>query len=377
MEIYKHLPDSYDPLCVEQPTEGVYNYQDPACHFLRLKVTPKNRIWVFDKGHAGKHVKRRIGDATRMGVIEARLRAMDWCNGLDEGRLPPTQEDKRDRNRKLSQTVTFMFDYYYHHHALLRCSTHEEILASFRRYWRPIAGMNIASLTPQNVRKWFNDLAKQRGKATANKQLTLFKSAMRFGIESDVITFLSDPTLGIRPFPELKRTEYLKKDEVDRLAESLAKEPKVIQDVIWMLLLTGQRKSNVTQMRWSEIDFDHKLWTIPPDKTKTSRQYSIALTPKAMEILSSRPMTSDLVFEYVDIDRAWRRVRDRAGLNHLVIHDLRHTAGTWLAMEGASAMQIQQALQHSNISASARYVHLAANNVRDIMAKSQERCGTK
>jgi integrase len=66
-------------------------------------------------------------------------------------------------------------------------------------------------------------------------------------------------------------------------------------------------------------------------------------------------------------------VRKRAQLGNLRLHDLRHTGATWLAMQNANAHVIQQALQHSSLSTSQRYVHLvgAPNMVRDQLAKAQ------
>ena len=152
-----------------------------------------------------------------------------------------------------------------------------------------------------------------------------------------------------------------------------------------LALLTGQRKSNVLQMQWSEIDLRkaEESWRIPGRKTKTKRNYVVALTPDAAAILARRiqSKTTDYVFPSesqssnkpyrASIQHAWARICDRAGFDDLNIHDLRHTAGTWMALNGASAFQIKEALQHANVATSQRYIHMANSDVRSVMAAAQ------
>jgi integrase len=164
--------------------------------------------------------------------------------------------------------------------------------------------------------------------------------------------------------------------------KALEPETQDVQDMILLLLWTGQRKRNVLSLRANEIDWDNRVWHIPAGKTKSSRLYSVALTSKAMEILQRRRgQCADIMFPPVhesasghreNLNVAWYRVRERANLPQLRIHDLRHTNASWLALNGASAMVIKEALQHSSISTSQRYVHLATGDVREMMDRAQE-----
>jgi len=149
-----------------------------------------------------------------------------------------------------------------------------------------------------------------------------------------------------------------------------------------MLLLTGQRTSNVLSMEWSEIDWCEKAWQIPPTKTKTGRTYFVNLVPGAMDILERRSQhkTSLYVFpaarggtqspHMTTLLHGWNRIRERAGLHHLVPHSLRHTLGTWMAMQGASAFQIQKALNHANVTTSQIYTHLSGADIRPLMTSA-------
>lgn len=164
------------------------------------------------------------------------------------------------------------------------------------------------------------------------------------------------------------------------MRQALQKQSQDVQDAIWLLLLTGQRRSNVLSMEWSELDLDNKMWTIPKEKSKTDRAYHVALTPAALEIITRRNNDQRYVFPSIraskkghldSIHKAWGEVRTEAGLGDLRIHDLRHSVGTWLAQGGANAFQIQRAMNHASVTTSQKYIHLVANDVRDQLAATQ------
>ena len=79
------------------------------------------------------------------------------------------------------------------------------------------------------------------------------------------------------PFASISRiaieakTRFLSKEEIAALFESLTHEKPIYQDVVQMLIYTGQRKENVYSMKWEEIDFKRGVWTIPHTKKKPKR----------------------------------------------------------------------------------------------------------
>jgi integrase len=387
VERCKKLGLDYDPKKVELPKTGVYNYQDGQVPFLRLKVSSVgNRIWQFEKSFNKKHFKRTIGDALFIGLNEARLRAYEFARKLQDGEMPPTLKQRIGASAiKTTNSISVggLFEKYYEDHVLRRCRTHKEIWRGFHAYWEPIKNMQVPALTPVLVRGWKNKLAKNHGAGTANKQFTSLRATLRWGVQSDIISLANDPLRGIKLLPLKSRVSYLKPgDELERLTAALESESQEARDIIWLLLWTGQRKTNVLSMRWEELDIKSYVWHIPSNKTKSGRNYSVALTPRALLILNRRHAIkngSEYVFpgqkkdgHFRAIQWVWSRVRENAGLKHLRLHDLRHTAASWLALHGASAMVIKEALQHSSISTSQRYVHLATSDVREMMAKAQQ-----
>lgn len=392
MEKSIQLGNNYDPMSVEAPTVAghVYLYRDGVVPFLRLKVTPRWRVWQFDSVKDGKHVKRKIGDAILIGLTDARLRAYDWARQLSEGKEPPTVEDRRRAILMGKITIGECFEQYKKQHLARGVRTKDDIEWGYGKYWGALKNLPLADLTSDIVQLWVNELASNSGDATATKQFGTLKACLRFAQVRKLIAKLPEGCLmGIKTYKSPPKLSYLKQgDELIRLTAALQTESKEVHDAVLLLLWTGQRKSNVLAMEWAELDLNRAMWLIPPSKTKTNRQYAVALTPKALEVIQSRkselfqddryvfPCVRDCTTRHLKhLNKAWLRIRKKANLGDLRLHDLRHTAATWLAMSGASAMVIQQMMHHSSVMTSQKYVHLAPSVVRDFMTLSQEAQG--
>lgn len=380
------LPESYEPLAVPGPPERdhVWKYKDGVFpKNLILKVTGAGgRIWQFEKIQMRKLQRRRIGDAKLITLQEARLKTLEMARTVDAGGVLPTVDEKNAELVKLRITIGNCFDAYYRGHAARYCRTHEEMDRDVERHWEPIIKIQAANLKRTTVRRWFDDLANSKGVYVANKQLKILRACMRWCQSHGIITLSEDPLFGVKCLPEEVHTEHLKVDDLSKLGAALEPESQDVQDIIWLLLWTGQRTSNVLSMEWQELDLNARVWTIPARKTKSKRQYNVALTPNAIAILQRRTVLIGQPFVFPAVisskighlhrpTKAWHRIRARAGLTNLRLHSLRHTAGTWLAANGANAFEIQEALQHASIKTSQRYVHLATEHVRSKMADAQ------
>ena len=68
---------------------------------------------------------------------------------------------------------------------------------------------------------------------------------------------------------------------------------------------------------------------------------------------------------YTAIMKVWSRLRAKAGLPHLRIHDLRHQYASFLVNAGRSLYEIQRILGHSDPSVTQRYAHLSTKSLQD------------
>jgi integrase len=144
-----------------------------------------------------------------------------------------------------------------------------------------------------------------------------------------------------------------------------------VQAALWLYLLTGLRKNELLSIRWAQVDFDRRVLFLPD--TKAGRSHEIPLSLPAIEILRGLPRQAGNPHVFcghrpgqplVSIDKSWRRIRKRAGVEDVRIHDLRRTVGSWLVQAGNSLLVVQKALNHSTYSAALVYARMSEDPVR-------------
>jgi integrase len=170
-------------------------------------------------------------------------------------------------------------------------------------------------------------------------------------------------------------------DELPRLFAALREERNIyIQAALLVALLTGARRSEVLNMQWTQIDFDQAVWRIP--QTKAGRPHLLPLPKPVMELLRSLPRQDESLYVFcghrkgrplVNVSKPWKRIRTRAGLQDVRVHDLRRTLGSWLAVSGASLPLIGKVLNHTNPSTTAIYSRLHLDAVRAALEMNAEK----
>jgi integrase len=130
------------------------------------------------------------------------------------------------------------------------------------------------------------------------------------------------------------------------------------------LMLSGQRKGNVSSMRWDEIE--DNVWIIPKDKMKATRTdraraHEVPLTYALLEILRVRPRVGEFVFGMSGSkplsfgSRQKDRIGKKAGITEWRVHDIRRTAGTMMTKGGVSRFVMQRVRGHAETGAGSAY----------------------
>lgn len=280
--------------------------------------------------------------------------------------------------------VKELFEKYFKVHVEQHTSRPHDTKRGFELHWKTLANKRADLLTVLEVQEWLVDVAAKSGAQSANRQFNTLRACLNWSEKMGLATFKRNPCKGVTRMETAEREEYLKPgDQYLRLKEALEKQPQEISDPIWLFLFTAARKSNVLNMKWEDIDLESQVWTVQKTDSKNKKSMRIALTVASMAILQRRaselqhktrwvfPSPDSLLHHRVNIDYKWRQIRDEAGLSELHIHDLRHTAATWMGLCGSSAFAIQQAMHHSSSKISERYTHLSQDMVRGELEKSQ------
>jgi integrase len=273
-------------------------------------------------------------------------------------------------------TLKQLFDTWLNDYAKTNCVTWKDFERHFELYLSPLASKELADIKRMDVVALQSKLFQSRGKSAANKAIELLKMLYNKALDWELYEG-KNPAQRIKRFRLLSRERFLQPEELPKFfaAVSSLKSPRT-RDYILMLLWTGQRRGNVAQMRWEEIDFVRGVWRIP--LTKNGTPHSIPLVPEALAILEKRKGSHPTwVFPLEDgtgtvysIGKAWESVTKRAGLTNCRPHDLRRTLASWEAATGASLPIIGRTLNHADPSSTQIYARLHLDPVREAMVKA-------
>ncbi|WP_412486232.1 tyrosine-type recombinase/integrase [Shewanella chilikensis] len=358
---------------------------------LILEVMPSGKkFFRFRRKHLGKDTSVTIGEFPNVTIEKARKFAKQIALQFAEGENPNEAKrlakEEMARRDALTMSVQDLFDGW-EAEFLLKIKTGErrpKSLQDARSTWvnhlqAPIGHIEVSSIDQVGAENLLKRILTKSSAAVRNKCLTLLKS-MYAGQEHN-------PFAKIKKLADTKRERILDQLEVRNLLDALKYEPQIYQDVVMVLLLTGQRKSCVFSMEWKEINHQRAIWVIPTSKMKVKKPHAVPLTKEVMEILERRSSEAQQGEKYVfPVNRSlsghiteksgkgsfWWRITERAGLRgegrgeSVTIHDLRRTIASWSVMRGGNIQTTSKLLGHSDISITAStYAHLDIEQVRN------------
>ena len=186
------------------------------------------------------------------------------------------------------------------------------------------------------------------------------------------------------PVKKVARDRALKDHEIKTLWAVWAKEAYPFGPLQQLLLLLGQRRSEVAKMRWPEVDFDKREWTIPASRSKSRREHIVPLADAAVDILKNLPRFADGDFVFTTTAgrvpvTGFSRVKDRidqmlvdqdTAIENWRVHDLRRTCRTGLARLGVPEIVSERVLNHQAQGLTKIYnVHEYLDEKRDALAR--------
>lgn len=214
--------------------------------------------------------------------------------------------------------------------------------------------------------------------ATVVRYLASLSVCFSYGIE-DLGWAEDNPIRNIKkPKPERGRVRFLSDEERNTLLQACeASNCKYLHSVVVLALLTGARLSEIMGLRWQDIDFKRR--TLLFEETKNGERRSVPLARQAYDILHGmskvRRIDSPFVFarddgkQPKDIRKQWEKAVKKAALENFRFHDLRHTAASYLAMNGASLLEIADILGHKTLSMVKRYSHLTEGHTAGVIER--------
>ncbi|MCJ2110758.1 site-specific integrase [Methylobacterium sp. E-025] len=327
----------------EGKTERIIFDDSLAGFGLRMRAGGK-RTWIAQYRVGAKQRRISFGTTETLDVDEARKRARDILAKVQLGADP--QGEKAEARSRASVTLGAVATHYLAHaKTRLRASSFSEAERHLTRHWAPLRTTPAHDLTRRHVAVRLSEIAAENGPHAANRARAslsaMFTWAMRQGeVDSNPVAATG------KPAENVARTRVLSDDEICDVWNACRDDDH--GRIVRLLLLTGQRRTEVGAMRWSEIDRPRKLWQLPPERTKNGLPHTVPLSPAALAIIETVPVRGGRDFLFGDstgpfqgwskskmnLDRRisekreWLSGKPDAGISEWRLHDLRRTAVT-------------------------------------------------
>ena len=347
-----------------RPREREYTVWDSRVPGLGVRVRSSGgRSYVLLQETEGRSKRVSLGPVSTKSISEVRRE----CHA----RQASTEPDKTIRAPHAILSFTAFVESEWKEACFDRYkpSTRKGVRSLLARQLLPAFGSKpLDRITETQVARWF-DAFSGTAPGNANHALDLLRQIMNFAIACRYID--TNPAHGLKKNRRPALTRFLSREEIGRLHRVLDKQTgksnRQQADIIRLLLLTGCRRSEIVQLRWSEIQ-DDKLVLVD---SKTGPR-TVPLNSQSRSILDGQPRTgSPFAFpspydpgrpRSLDLT-LWYRVRREADIADCRLHDLRHTLASHAVMNGVPVPVVSRMLGHSNVRMTLRYAHLGDREI--------------
>ncbi|KQU05133.1 hypothetical protein ASG60_00065 [Methylobacterium sp. Leaf469] len=286
-----------------------------------------------------------------------------------------------------------------------------------QRHIEPLLGRKrVQDVTTDDIEAFLHDVAAGRtaldmrtgsrgraivegGRGAATRTVGLLGGIFAFAVRKRMR--IDNPVRGVQRFKDKRNERFLSGPELRQLGQALSvsddawrqhaadlatwseragrgKPPRPpahaeslsATGAIRLLLLTGARKSEVLQLQWTHVDREHGYLRLPTSKTG-AKAIPIGTAALALIDLQPRLENNPFVFTgnvpgrpFVGLAKVWERIRARAGLPDVRLHDLRHSFASVGASAGSSLPLLGAILGHRDPKTTQRYAHIARDPAR-------------
>jgi len=228
--------------------------------------------------------------------------------------------------------------------------------------------LRLDEIKQRDIAKWFAE-KRETGfsPSTVEKIRVVFNRSFELAAQWEIPGGQHNPVRGVpRKRFTNARERFLTPEETERLLKAAsASLNSQLGHIVALLLYTGARKSELLHAQWRNVDVDRRKWYIPD--TKTGKPRFVPLSQAALDVIARLPKwdkcpwllpNPETRMPYTDIKRPWDTVREAAGLSGLRIHDLRHSAASFMINAGIDLYTVGRVLGHADHQSTMRYSHL-------------------
>lgn len=376
---------------------GEIRYFDTKVPYLIIAIGKRGKSFKLYKKINGRVRTVKLGDYPEYSIAEMREKAQKTFISIKEG---------KELNAKEETIYSFIDKYFAYITTRFEAGSIKK--SSFESIERHL---NIKKITypklPSILLKDFNhgeankylELIETKHSAVVrDKMLTTLKAMFNNALSKGLVT--TNPFLNINKKANEVRERYLTTDEVRALIEASKEEDLIYQHALLVLLLTGQRKDNVLNMKWKDINFQDRIWSINSTESKNKKMMKTPLSEQLMDVLQlryklninnhpyvfpSKRLINRPISEKTSKGSWWYRIRKRADLHfpddsysNVCMHDLRRTNASIQLQLGAPISTVSKTMHHASMEITAKVYAItnmdqqrsSLQNAADLMTES-------
>lgn len=362
---------------IKPPSKSREQHFDSIVPGFCLRITDNGvRSWCIFYRMDGRLRNLTLGRYPALSLTEARQLARNARLTVEQGDDPQDLKKQAHRLKSNRRKNTFadVAEKFIENHAKKHNKTWKKTQYNLTKYVVPVWGDRpISSITLHDSIELIEDIADSNGPYTANyvraNLRKLYSWACRRGLAE------------INPVIDVERPISLKQSERDRVLTH--EEVKAIWQACnglgypfglytQLLLITAQRRTEVSSIRNSDLDLSEKVWHLDRVSTKANRAHDVPLSRLALEIVEKTPQfeSGDYIFSTTaglssigGFSKAKAKLDDLSGVENWRFHDLRRTVGTNMTEHlGVSEFIVGRVLNHAHSSVTSIYARASYMN---------------
>jgi integrase len=303
-----------------------------------------------------------IGAYPLITLHSARLEAAKAKENILQGIDPAKTKKNSKETHRDAETVKALVAEYIEKWSKPRKRTWKEDLRILEKDVIPVFGKRKAKdIKRRDIVLLLDKIVERGAPIQANRALAVIRKMFNFAVTRSILD--ASPCAAIpSPSKEKRRERVLDDDEIKTFWLELdkAKMHNLIKLSLKLMLVTAQRKQEVSNAKWNEFDLKNGWWTIPSERSKNGRPHRVPITSIAKKLLAKvkeSTASSDYLFPSPrtekpitgqSIDHALRNNSDFFSIPPFTPHDLRRTASSKMTEAGTSSNDVSKVLNHSD-----------------------------
>lgn len=337
------------------PPSGIVRHWDTEITGFGLKITAAGkRVFIYTYRMGGRGTPSRTYTIRHDNPHQAREEAKRLQGMVAEG-IDPAAVRKTEQEALKSDLIEDVAAQFIKRHVSQNRSAKETTRIINKEIVAVWGKRSIHSITKKDVNSLLNAIVDRGHKTMANRVFATTRKMFNWAFSQGIVE--SSPCSGVtKPAKDIARDRVLTDDELVSVLGAAHDISKPFNGIVQLLIYTAQRRSEVAEMEWDELDLNACQWVLPETRSKNGKAHTVHLSQPAVYILNSIPKLGRYVFatnpqgekHFMNYSRGKNQLDDASGVVDWRLHDIRRTVATGMGEMKILPHIIENILNHQS-----------------------------